>query len=459
MMQILKTVTLVAALMCQVQTVVATACMPRTVLSGGDPATHCTNGCLVGTVDTVRCCGVECDLGCVGSFCAQTCRGKACGAGCTGNNCADKCGECESDAIPDQYGEVGECGLECGMACTGINCAFECKGDRCGKFCTGANCAASCEGAECGRVCGGVTCAQMCTGDNCGEKCRGASCASGCGHGVDGGATCGAECDGASCAQGCFGAGCGKKCKGASCAQSCNPLVAADPLVPSLEELAANAHVAECGAECEGASCAFQCRGALCGTECSGASCAAQCVGFRCAANCKTPGCNAGCADFPGGRTTPSFASDDANNHKSCDCNNDSPFNPCTTLVATMAPYPDYVGDAPTGTVTVVAGIAGTLSVSYNMQNLPENSDQGVHIHVGTTCENVNSAGGHYWTPPNSQDGWNDATVRWSSNADGVAIGSFTVSSGYPIADNVGHVVVVHSGTGTRVGCGVLVLV
>jgi hypothetical protein len=123
--------------------------------------------------------------------------------------------------------------------------------------------------------------------------------------------------------------------------------------------------------------------------------------------------------------------------------------------MATISGYPGYTGVAPTGTVTVGAGTAvGTLSVVYSLQGLPPNSVDGVHIHVGLTCS---TAGAHYWTPTTSPDPWN--TVSWTSDSSGAATGSVIVSTGYPIADNVGHTVVVHAMSGVRVGCGVLQLV
>ena len=70
--------------------------------------------------------------------------------------------------------------------------------------------------------------------------------------------------------------------------------------------------------------------------------------------------------------------------------------------------------------------------------------------------------GGHFWTPATAPDPWLGMPAMWASDADGNAVGSFTVEgpyytgNGYGYAGNLGHAVVVHNPNGTRVGCGVL---
>ena len=75
---------------------------------------------------------------------------------------------------------------------------------------------------------------------------------------------------------------------------------------------------------------------------------------------------------------------------------------------------------------------------------------------------NASAVGGHFWTPATAPDPWLGMPAMWASDANGNAVGSFTVEgpyytgNGYGYAGNLGHAVVVHNPNGTRVGCGVL---
>lgn len=67
----------------------------------------------------------------------------------------------------------------------------------------------------------------------------------------------------------------------------------------------------------------------------------------------------------------------------------------------------------------------------------------------------VDGPGGHFYTT--EVDQWTPAYgAMWTSDLSGIAVGSFDVFSGVPLVDNTNHVVVVHSSTGARIGCGVL---
>jgi Cu/Zn superoxide dismutase len=123
-------------------------------------------------------------------------------------------------------------------------------------------------------------------------------------------------------------------------------------------------------------------------------------------------------------------------------------------LVATIGAYPGSMQTPPSGTVVVTGAGGDTLSLWVNLQGLDPNSTGGIHIHSGTTCSNASLVGGHYWTPSNVSDPWN--TVMWTSDAVGAVSAMFTVTTGYPLADNFGHAVVVHAPNGTRIACGVL---
>jgi Cu/Zn superoxide dismutase len=124
-------------------------------------------------------------------------------------------------------------------------------------------------------------------------------------------------------------------------------------------------------------------------------------------------------------------------------------------LIATIGAYPGYIGNAASGTVLVTAASAGQLRLSANLEGLPPHSTDGVHIHAGTSCDSASLVGGHYWTPLTDPDPW--ASVTWRSVGTGSAMAVYTVSTGYPLASNNGHAVVIHALNGTRVGCGLLV--
>eukprot|EP00038_Savillea_parva_P007018 m.167308 g.167308 ORF g.167308 m.167308 type:complete len:1079 (-) comp12809_c0_seq1:153-3389(-) len=128
------------------------------------------------------------------------------------------------------------------------------------------------------------------------------------------------------------------------------------------------------------------------------------------------------------------------------------------SLFSTVFPYP---GSTPTGTyyygwVAVKAmPNESYITVYYNLTGVPPSATGGLHIHTGTSCATATAVGGHYWTPTSAPDPWSTDTV-WTSNASGIASGSFNVSTGYQYMANLGHAVVVHLPDGTRLGCGVL---
>eukprot|EP00462_Mataza_sp_D1_P026171 CAMPEP_0175136820 /NCGR_PEP_ID=MMETSP0087-20121206/9483_1 /TAXON_ID=136419 /ORGANISM="Unknown Unknown, Strain D1" /LENGTH=1921 /DNA_ID=CAMNT_0016419609 /DNA_START=50 /DNA_END=5815 /DNA_ORIENTATION=+ len=119
-------------------------------------------------------------------------------------------------------------------------------------------------------------------------------------------------------------------------------------------------------------------------------------------------------------------------------------------LLAHMAPYPGQNVTTPgrplSGKVMAFQSADGKIVMSYSLSGLAD-TDGGLHIHAGTSCED---AQGHYWTPLTSPDPWK--TTNWVGGK-----GSFAVSNvGYSISNCDTHAVVVHNKAGARVMCGIL---
>ena len=135
-----------------------------------------------------------------------------------------------------------------------------------------------------------------------------------------------------------------------------------------------------------------------------------------------------------------------------------------TVLTTNIGTYPGYDGEfQPTGTVTLTypegnAGNPNNFVMAYDLQGVVENcSTCGIHLHVGTSCANEDEVGGHYWNSDRVQDLWTtQGGAIYSSSGMGEAEGYFQLNNGYGYLENHQHVVTVHSETGTRVGCGVL---
>jgi Cu/Zn superoxide dismutase len=119
-------------------------------------------------------------------------------------------------------------------------------------------------------------------------------------------------------------------------------------------------------------------------------------------------------------------------------------------------PYPGYTGTLSTSGSVMVTFIGGKTHFSYNLEGLePKCVDCGVHIHEGTTCDDADAVGGHYFRV---DDPWTtEGGAVYNSDGNGEAEGSYSVMSGYDTStDNVGHAVVIHSQDGARVSCGIL---
>eukprot|EP01051_Picozoa_sp_SAG22_P002082 SAG22_NODE_89_length_21278_cov_16.698758_1_plen_430_part_00 len=84
---------------------------------------------------------------------------------------------------------------------------------------------------------------------------------------------------------------------------------------------------------------------------------------------------------------------------------------------------------------------------------LSDQTDQGVHIHTGTSCESAAATGGHFYS--GEDDPWPPST--YTSTSEGVVSAAvITVSGvGKTMEEVAGHALVVHAG-GEKVACGLL---
>ena len=82
-----------------------------------------------------------------------------------------------------------------------------------------------------------------------------------------------------------------------------------------------------------------------------------------------------------------------------------------------------------------------------------------IHIATGTTCEDANEVGGHYWNSDVfDEDPWTRRNgAYYNSNNNGKAIGAFEIDNGYTHEENLGHAVVIYAMDGrAKIGCGIL---
>jgi len=121
-------------------------------------------------------------------------------------------------------------------------------------------------------------------------------------------------------------------------------------------------------------------------------------------------------------------------------------------MVMNLGPYPDYSGsyESIAGYVVVTENVSD-LSVTYDLTGLEIDSEGGIHIHEGTTCVAGDLVGGHYYDM--DEDPW---TTDWTSDSQGNAVGSFTITTNLEIEENYGHALVIHESDGTRAACGLI---
>jgi Cu/Zn superoxide dismutase len=125
-------------------------------------------------------------------------------------------------------------------------------------------------------------------------------------------------------------------------------------------------------------------------------------------------------------------------------------------LSASIGQYPGSTAQAPSGTVKFQA-VDGKTDLKWSLSGLENDVSGGIHIHTGTTCEDMNEVGGHYWNAATyPTDAWN--VVKYNSTAAGTSDGTYSgIVTGFDTYDmNLNHAVVVHASDGTRIGCGTL---
>lgn len=142
-------------------------------------------------------------------------------------------------------------------------------------------------------------------------------------------------------------------------------------------------------------------------------------------------------------------------------------------LYTCISRYPGYSGPNDLSeskvTVTFFDGDDGEeMLFKYSLKGAKSGcEDCGIHIHAGTTCDDKDLVGGHYWDPgPNKTilDMWTpeEGAVYNTSPTATSTKGSFYIDNGYDAEGNDGHAVVVHLQSndqyplGERYGCGVL---
>jgi len=131
-----------------------------------------------------------------------------------------------------------------------------------------------------------------------------------------------------------------------------------------------------------------------------------------------------------------------------------------TYLQACITKYPGYTGNLDIHGKAVVRFEHESMMFNGELDGVDVLCDKcGIHIHSGTTCDDADLVGGHYWDDNNNliPDPWNaDGPATYSSLSDGRAYPTFYLNAGYDAQENIGHAVVVHDNEGARYGCGVL---
>mmetsp|Transcript_33332 Transcript_33332/g.65474 ORF Transcript_33332/g.65474 Transcript_33332/m.65474 type:complete len:620 (+) Transcript_33332:1855-3714(+) len=124
---------------------------------------------------------------------------------------------------------------------------------------------------------------------------------------------------------------------------------------------------------------------------------------------------------------------------------------PTAASAPTTPPAPPSTPTTTNPPTTVPATSTGKPPLVLNYDFLGQGGSLGgMHVHVGTSCDDASKVGGHYWVPPSGLDPWD--AIFWTSQQ-----GSATVEgTGLALADVVGRTVVLHDSTGARWACGVV---
>jgi len=121
-----------------------------------------------------------------------------------------------------------------------------------------------------------------------------------------------------------------------------------------------------------------------------------------------------------------------------------------THLPVVLSRYPGLSQDTPLVKGNVL--LSRDNRFIFALSNLESESEGGIHIHKGLSCE---ESGPHYFT--SNTDPWTE--VKWKSNQQGNAKGMIDLkldSGYYGFSSNVNHAVVVHNSSGARVACGII---
>jgi Cu/Zn superoxide dismutase len=127
------------------------------------------------------------------------------------------------------------------------------------------------------------------------------------------------------------------------------------------------------------------------------------------------------------------------------------------SCTATIATFPGYTGSyAPTGRIVVTGNnFKDKTKMKYNLAGLQPSQANGVHIHTGITCNDLNYVSTPYYAlKEGEEDPWTSSAYADSA---GRASGELEVKSGINYAGTVGHALVVLDSSNTKIGCGVCV--
>jgi hypothetical protein len=130
-------------------------------------------------------------------------------------------------------------------------------------------------------------------------------------------------------------------------------------------------------------------------------------------------------------------------------------MNPSMTLTAVIDPLNDELSEI-SGSVSIEINDIGDCDFAmYELLNAPGDCVEcSIAIHEGTSCGSDDMIGIEYWNQLEIVgDPW-EAQGKYSF--DSSSSGYFTFNNGYGYEENLGHVVVVQSADGSKIGCGVL---
>ena len=127
---------------------------------------------------------------------------------------------------------------------------------------------------------------------------------------------------------------------------------------------------------------------------------------------------------------------------------------PWNNLAVGINTYPGLTGYKYYGKLQVVAS-SEYLIIRGQLTGLEPNVQGGAHVHAGYSCANSNDPGGHWYS--GNDDIWNN--IMYTSDGDGnawfeAAISTATLGKDPTLVSN--HAFVLHSSSGSRIGCGVI---